>query len=312
MEKRPGINTTFLLSGGAGRIITAIPALEKYARLNPNDDFKVIVHGWENVYWNHPLLQHKTFGISTKGIFDNIVKNSKIIAPEPYYVNDYYNQKISLIEAFDKEINKTDNHNDLDIPRLYLHSSELNTVKIMIEKALKDKQKSKFVVFQPFGSGATINNNFFSDSSNRSLDQESALKLGRFLSKDAVVLYFGPSEFIHPDDNFMLNAKNLLNNDLRFYIAMISQCDFFVGIDSVGQHIARSFNKPGLVIMGSTFEKNVSYPDHFKFYRNGIKPTYIPLRIGGIDCDFADRANDQVMKFTNNQIEQMYLIARSL
>jgi len=32
------MNTTFLLNGGAGRIITAIPALEKNQKLNPADD----------------------------------------------------------------------------------------------------------------------------------------------------------------------------------------------------------------------------------------------------------------------------------
>ena len=132
------------------------------------------------------------------------------------------------------------------------------------------------------------------------------------MSKDAVVLYFGPNDFIHPGDNFMLNAKDIPGADLRFYMAMISQCDYFVGVDSVGQHMARAFNKPGLVIMGSTFEQNVSYPDYFKFYRNGVKPTYNPIRIGGIDCEFADRANDNVMVFNDQQIEEMYSISRTL
>ena len=119
------MNTTFLLSGGAGRIITAIPALEKFAKLNPDNDFKVMIYGWENLYWNHPLLQSKTFGVGTKGSFDHIVKNNLLLSPEPYHVNEYYNQKLSLVDAFDKEINKTDDHSDLDKPRLYLHSSEV-------------------------------------------------------------------------------------------------------------------------------------------------------------------------------------------
>ena len=43
-------NTTFVISGGAGRVVTAIPALEKYHRLNPHDDFKVLVHGWVDLF----------------------------------------------------------------------------------------------------------------------------------------------------------------------------------------------------------------------------------------------------------------------
>ena len=52
-------NTTFVISGGAGRVVTAIPALEKYHRQNPDDDFKVLVHGWIDLFWSHPLLQLK-------------------------------------------------------------------------------------------------------------------------------------------------------------------------------------------------------------------------------------------------------------
>jgi ADP-heptose:LPS heptosyltransferase len=306
------MNTTFLLSGGAGRIIAAIPALEKYHHLNPDDDFKVLIYGWENLYWNHPLLQSRTYGIGQKGIFDLIVKDSKLVNPEPYHNNNYYNQQINLAQAFDADINKTINHSDLTSPSLYCHSGEIKTAQKLINEALQQKNKKKFIVYQPYGSGIQLVNNRPFDSSGRSLDVDDALKLGQLMSKDAVVLYFGPNDFIHPGDNFMLNAKDIPGADLRFYMAMISQCDYFVGVDSVGQHMARAFNKPGLVIMGSTFEQNVSYPDHFKFYRNGVKPTYNPIRIGGIDCEFADRANDNVMVFNDQQIEEMYSISRTL
>jgi len=308
------MNTTFLLSGGAGRIVAAIPALEKYHRLNPHDDFKVLVYGWENLYWNHPLLQSRTYGVGQKGIFDLIVKNSHLVSPEPYHVHSYYNQKTSLAQAFDEEINgvRTHEHSDLGAPKLYCHSGEIASARKLIEEAKQQKGKRKFVVFQPYGSGIQLANNRPVDTSGRSLDVDDALQLGQLLSQDAVVLYFGPNEFIHPGDNFMINAKNIPNADLRFYMTMISQCDYFVGVDSVGQHMARAFDKPGLVIMGSTFEQNVSYPEHFKIYRNGVQPTYNPIRIGGVDCEFADRANDNIMTFNHQQIQEMYSKARTL
>jgi hypothetical protein len=306
------MNTTFLISGGAGRVVAAIPALEKYHRLNPYDDFRVIIYGWENLYWNHPLLQSRTYGVGQKGIFDLIVKNSKLVSPEPYHRHSYYNQKTSLTEAFDEEINHTHDHSDLNVPKLYCHSGEIAAVQKLINEAKQQKGKRKFVVFQPYGSGIQMINNRPFDSSGRSLDVDAALQLGHLLSQDAVVLYFGPDEFIHPGDNFMMNVKNMSNIDLRFYMAMISQCDYFVGVDSVGQHMARAFNKPGLIIMGSTFEKNVTYPEHFKIYRNGVKPTYSPIRIGGIDCEFADRSNDGVMKFGEKEIREIYSIASVL
>lgn len=306
------MNTTFLLSGGAGRIIAAIPALEKFHRLNPTNDFRVIIYGWESLYWNHPLLQSRTYGVGQKGIFNLVVKDSRLISPEPYHNYFYYNQQINLAEAFDADINKTIDHSDLTSPSLYCHSGEVKTVQKMIHEAKQQKNKKKFIVYQPYGSGIQLVDNRPFDSSGRSLDVDDALKLGQLMSQDAVVLYFGPNDFIHPRDNFMLNAKNIPGADLRFYMAMISQCDYFVGVDSVGQHMARAFNKPGLVIMGSTFEQNVSYVDYFKFYRNGVKPTYSPIRIGGIDCEFADRANDNVMVFNDHQIQEMYSIVRTL
>ena len=306
------MNTTFLLSGGAGRIIAAIPALEKYYRLNPNDDFRVVIYGWENLYWNHPILQSRTYGIGTKGVFDNLVKQNRLVSPEPYHVYGYYNQKLSMAEAFDEVINETHDHSDLTKPNLYLHSSEIATTRNMIGEALQQRNRSRFIVYQPYGSGIQMINNRPHDPSGRSLDVDAALELGSLMSRDAVVLYFGPNEYIHPGDNFMLNAKNIPNVDLRFYMAMVSQADAFIGVDSVGQHMARAFNIPGLIMMGSTFEVNVSYPDHFRFYRNGIKPTYSPIRIGGIDCDFADRANDGVMAFNQRHIQEIYDIARAL
>jgi hypothetical protein len=58
--------------------------------------------------------------------------------------------------------------------------------------------------------------------------------------------------------------------------------------------------------MGSTFEKNVTYPDHFKIIRNGMDPTYDPIRIGGIDSEMANRMNDRIMTFTDSQLEDVY------
>lgn len=300
------MNTTFLLSGGAGRVICAIPALEKYHRLNPDDDFKVLIPGWEMLYWDHPMLHNRTYGIGQKGIFDLIVKNSKLVSPEPYHRHSYYNQLSSMVEAYDEEINGTSDHSDLDSPKLYCHTSEIQTAKHFITTHKKQKNKKKFVVYQPYGSSAMQSEFGIIDPSNRSLCYEDAVKIGRLISNDAVVLYFGVNEFLKPSDNYMINSSSMPGADLRFFMAMISQCDYFIGIDSVGQHIAKSFDKPGTVILGSTFEKNISYPGHFNFIRNGKPPIYNPIRIGGMDCNLVDRANDGLMRFSDDQIAQVY------
>lgn len=300
MEK---LNTTFIINGGAGRVVSAIPALEKYARLNPDDDFKVIIHGWELLFWSHPLLQQKTFPVTTKGIFESIVKNNRVVVPEPYMVHGYYNQKLSLAEAFDEEINKTDDHSDIGKPNLYLSTYEKTSIKRIIAEFKEEHKKSKVVVVQPYGSGLQMMNGRPFDPSHRSLDVDDYLRLVKMLGDDVLVFYFGDPMFRHPGDDVSVDLSKF-NPDLRMFMALISECDYFIGCDSVGQHMAAAFNKTGCVFMGSTFEKNVSYPDHFRFFRKeGRTPIYNPIRIPGVDADFSDRLNDGIMAFTPEELE---------
>ena len=111
----------FWIDGGAGRAIAAIPALLKYARLNPDQEWAVLVAAWDFLYWGIPELQDRTYGIDTKGIFDNVVKRAEqIVTPEPYRNPAYFRQEISLVQAFDREINNTTDHSDLGVPTMVL------------------------------------------------------------------------------------------------------------------------------------------------------------------------------------------------
>ena len=305
------MNKTFIINGGAGRVISAIPALEKFHRKNPENDFKVLVYGWESLYWSHPILQNRTFSILQKGLFDTFIKNNDLIVPEPYDRRSYYTQQKSLAETFDEIINQTNFHDDLTTPTLCLQKQE----KLSIKKIINDKKqvfnKRKVIVFQPYGSGIAISNNRPIDITCRSLDVDDYLKVVEKLSVDNLVIFFGPKEFIHPGDSFSWKPTEEFETDLRFWMSCINECDYFLGVDSVGQHIARSFNKKGTVIMGSTFEKNVSYPQHFKFFRNGLTPTYDPIRISSVDCEFSQRSNDNLMDFNDNQLHNLCSLVES-
>ena len=77
-------------------------------------------------------------------------------------------------------------------------------------------------------------------------------------------------------------------------------------MDSIGQHIAHSFNKNAHVILGSTFAENVSYPKNqwFNIYDfNKDKKEYSPIRITVDEC--ADRKNESAMNLTDDQIKQI-------
>ena len=98
----------FWIDGGAGRVIAAIPALLKYNRLNPSTEWAVLVGAWDFLLWGIPELQDRTYNLDTKGVFDNVVKNAdQFVTPEPYRVPAYFRQEISLVQAFDREINNT-------------------------------------------------------------------------------------------------------------------------------------------------------------------------------------------------------------
>ena len=71
--------------------------------------------------------------------------------------------------------------------------------------------------------------------------------------------------------------------------------------------MARAFDKTGSVIMGSTYAENFSYPDWFKIIENeDVSKTYSPIRACGFDSHLADRLNDRLMDFTDDQIKEIY------
>lgn len=306
------MDTTFIISGGAGRILTAIPAFEKYQKLNPNDDFKILVHAWDQFFWGHPSLQDRVFLAELKGNFDHFIKNNKTIVPEPYQLHSYYNQKTNLAEAFDEIINNTTKHNDLNFNCIHLSNFELERSKELIEKYKTEKKKKRVVVFQPYGSSIEIINNKLIDQSNRSLKAEHYLKIVKELAKDAVVIYASQQEFKHPQDSFSISFTGPDVPYFRILSGLIYHADYFVGCDSVGQHVARALNKPGLILMGGTDERNTSYLNHFTFYRKKDRqPKFLPLRLSEIDNEFANKLNDDIMNFTDEEIKEIINIIKN-
>lgn len=300
------MNTTFLLTGGAGRIAAAIPALEKYYHLNPKDDFKVLVAQWDMFFWSNPILQDRTFEFNQKGNFDAFIRNSKLVVPEPYYHYKFYTQQVNLTQAFDEIINGDTEHKDLkEHDYLYITAAEKNLAKQTINEIKNNKQKDKVIVFQPFGSACELAGDEVVDSSNRSISRKNYFDIVKKLSNHAAILYLGPQGFLHADDDISTFLKDDVYY-IRNMIATISECNYFLGVDSMGQHIAKCFNKPGLILMGGTDERNVSYPNHFKFYRkNDTRPKYIPMRINDTDSNYANRMNDGLLDLGEAEVEQI-------
>ena len=293
----------FFIDGGAGRIIAAIPALLKYDKLNPNSDWSVLIASWDFLYWGIPELQDRTYNLDNKGLFDNIVKSAdKIVTPEPYRVPAYFRQEISLSEAFDFEINDTTDHSDLPLPTLiFNHKEQLISKHTILElKGVQKKQKT--IVFQPFGRGSKVENGAIFDEESRSISATDYLSLAKRLSQRYNLIFFGEPDFQLSDDIY--SAKYTC--DLRQWGSLIAEADYFVGCDSVGQHMAAAVGTPATVIFGSTFPINTSYPTLFQIIENKSHKKYSPIRISGLDTVLANRINESSMLFSKQELDDIF------
>jgi ADP-heptose:LPS heptosyltransferase len=288
-----------MLDGGAGRIITAIPALKKYLRLNPSHDLKIFLSGWSELYWSIPELQQISFDLEHKGCFENyFLKADEVLFPEPYQLPNYYKQKISLAEAFDEIINKTEKHEDLGVPQLSLSNLELSRSDDIKKTALDHGKKEKTILIQPFGRTAEKDQHGnIIDISCRSIESEMYLHLCKELSKNYNLLLMAEPDFYLKEDVYTIKPKT----ELRGLLYMVKACDYFIGCDSVGQHISRAFNKPGSVFVGSSFSINTSYPDHFQIIEKNTPKLYAPLRLVNFETNFINRFNEKCVKFSDDE-----------
>lgn len=285
---------TFIIDGGLGRVITAIPALEKYVSKNPNTN--ILVHGWLPIIFGNKILSKVAEdALQVKGTFDKI-KKTTIVRPEPYFNNDYINGRISLMDAWNQEING--DKESMPIPNIYLRKDEIEQGAV-----IRKSYHRKVIAFQPFGSTADISANGVKDNTLRSLDAKTTQTIVKSLKQQ------GYGIWLMTDKNIpFLNGTDFINHypqSIRDVASIIYNCDYFLGIDSSGQHIARVFNKPGSIIMGGTNTKNVTYPDHFNIINDVENKEYMPYRLTEFDWWLSETLNKDIMNFDDKKIKEI-------
>ena len=82
------------INGGAGRVISSIPAFEKYAE--NNDDFIIVCEGGTDFFKGHPTLDNKVYDHWHKNLFQEHIKDRDCESPEPYRVWDYYYNQVQF------------------------------------------------------------------------------------------------------------------------------------------------------------------------------------------------------------------------
>lgn len=296
MEQR---SRAFFLNGGAGRMISAIPAFEKYEQESGDKDFIIICEGGTDVFKGHPTLDARTYDVWHKNLFIEKLKDKDIVSTEPYRVWEYYNQKCSIAQAFDIEINKK-GIRPLPKPTLNLSKDELLTGRKLISDVKKQIKKSKIVVFQPFGRGIQVVDDTPVDSTSRSIEFKDVKAIIKKLQdKDFGVILMSEFKIDFTDEKFKDEIAMPENVSMRQWAAIIKYADHFLGCDSLGQHLAHCLDKPATVLFGSTYPINVSYPENklFTILDMGEDTReYSPIRI--TQDERVDRKHETIMSMT--------------
>ena len=278
-NKRP---KAFFLNGGMGRIISAIPALEKYYEAKEDPDFIIVIEGICNIMNGHPTLDNKTYDMYHKNLFHTKLINMDIVSPEPYRLNEYFNQKCDIAQAFDMLINKK-GIRELPAPTLILSKEELLEGRKAIDEIKKKVKKEKLVIIQPFGRAITQIDNSFVDKSNRSIEFSNLKQIIKKLQeKDWAVCIMSEFGIEFKDAGFKDEVAIPEIPDLRKWAGLIKYADHFLGCDSVGQHLAKAMETPASVVMGATYPINTSYPNDKNFTiidMGQFDREYDPIRI---------------------------------
>jgi ADP-heptose:LPS heptosyltransferase len=94
------------------------------------------------------------------------------------------------------------------------------------------------------------------------------------------------------------------NLGIRQWAAIIKYADKFLGCDSLGQHLAYSMDTPSVVVVGSTYPINVSYPNDKNvdiLDMGELDREYSPIRV--TQDERIDRKNEPLMTMTKEIVE---------
>jgi ADP-heptose:LPS heptosyltransferase len=291
----------FFINGGAGRMISSVPAFEKYLEESDDKDFIIVCEGGTDVFKGHPKLDDRAYDIWHKGLFKDYLKNRDIVTTEPYRVWEYYNQQCSIAQAFDVQVNNK-GLRELPKPTLRLSKDELLQGRSIVNEVKKKLKKEKLVIFQPFGRGIEYIDETLIDRTARSFELKDVKSIIKKLQQNdyAVIMM---SEFKTDMTDVKLKDEVAMpeNVNMRVWSAIIKYADHFLGCDSLGQHLAYSMETPSTIVTGATYPINVSYPDcpYFEILDMGeIHREYDPIRI--LPDERVNRMNENIMSMTDS------------
>jgi hypothetical protein len=234
---------TVLLSGGIGKceVFSAfIPKLaEKYGNIN-------IMSPWQDLFDGLPGVR-RSVSMGVEYGYEDYFKNKNRFSPEPYNRNDFFNKKISLLEAFALELGLEYNE-ETDMP-LVPASVDFNS-----KKKIDDIAKAgKYIVVQFMGGNQAqngkLNDKFMTKDYPPQMIEELIMGIIKtYGDKYQIVNYGLPFEF-----NI---ASTIPGGDIGYTAApyLLSKAETFIAIDSNLQHFSacKGVRKKGIVLWGAT------------------------------------------------------------
>ena len=303
MEKFKKLSKAFFINGGAGRVVCSIPALEKYASESGDDDFIIVSESWQELYQASVPLRDRVYALNHKDLFKDHLKNKEVVSPEPYRLNAYFNQKVNLCQAFDIIINELDHipeGADNKVPYLELSKTEQITGHNIVNEVKEVSGCDKVVVFQPFGQSVQVEGKFIFDTSGRSFEITNVVEIIQQLKENNYgIIIMSQIEIPSWQTMGIAMPKNL---NLLGWSGVIKAADYFLGCDSVGQHLAVAVQKDATVVLGSTYPENISYLDvqghtivdlGYDKQIDKYKRNYSPIRLTMDES--TDRGNEDCM-----------------
>jgi len=291
----------FFVNGGAGRMITSVPAFEKYEEESGDRDFIIVCEGGTDVFKGHPTLDSRTYDVWHKGLFKDYLRDRDIVTTEPYRIWEYYNQQCSIAQAFDIQINDK-GIRELPKPTFRLSKDELLNGRQVVSQVKQKLKKDKLVVLQPFGRGIEYIDETLVDRTARSFELKDVKQIIKKLQeKDFAVILMSEFKIDLSDAKLKDEVAMPENVNFRIWAAIIKYAQHFLGCDSLGQHLAYIMETPSTVITGSTYPINVSYPDcdYFDILDMGeVSREYSPIRI--LPDERVDRLNENIMTMNDD------------
>jgi len=272
------------IDGGIGRVLCATHALNT---LSEQDEI-VVLTTWPDVFINNPNIL-KTYGLNREYIWDDVIRHGDFRYPEPYFTRKYYTQEYHLSQAFNSIL--------LDDPKFTFPKLYLTPQEVIWGKGFVNNIKTQFcgrliVAFQPFGASAINTEGIITDETCRSLSMDSV----RFIADNLKDVILINCSHISIDHRNVWQASFTI----RELFAVVAACDHVFTVDSMLNHVGAAFQKTGVLLLGSTFSKNVAYPNYTTLQREGYPKSYYPNRFSG----FVNR-NKGAMDYTASEYDML-------